>query len=101
MEEEVGIDFAVVAVSASRPSKIALKRMPSWAPLLELDSEADVNLLNAFLNDLSASIRLDSQYMDRAAEWGNCVQVLPPREFVTSDFEGTFSLLSNAELDPR
>jgi hypothetical protein len=96
--EESGIDFAVVAISDSQPSRIALKRMPSWAPLFEFDPEADVHLLNVFLNELSANIRLDSRYMDRASEWENCIRVLPPREFSTSDFENTFSLLSDAEL---
>ena len=98
VKEEAGIEFAVVAVSDSQPSRIALKLIPSWAPVLELDSEADVDLLNAFLNELSANIQCDSQYMDRALEWENCIRVLPPREFSTSDFEGTFSLLADAEL---
>ena len=98
VKEEAGIDLAVVAISDSRPSGIALRQIPSWAPVLALDSDADVDLLNAFLNELSANIRRDAQYMDRALEWENYIRVLPPKEFSTSDFEDTFSLLSDAEL---
>lgn len=47
---------------------------------------------------LTANIRLDPQYMDRALRWENCIRVFPPREIVTSDFEDTFVLLSSAEL---
>jgi hypothetical protein len=98
MMEDVGIDFAVVALSDSQPSRMALKQIPSLAKILEHDAEADIDLINAFLAELIINIRLDSQYMDRALQWENCIRVLLPKEFLTSDFEGTFSLLSNAEL---
>ena len=95
---EMGIDIAVVAVSDSQPGRVALKRIPSLTKVLELDSDADVDLLNAFLDELSENVRLDSRYMDRALQSENCIRVLPSKEFVTSDFEGTVSLLSDAEL---
>ena len=98
MLEDVGIDFAVVAISDSQPSWMALKQIPTLDRVLELDAEADVDLINALLAELITNIQLDSQYMERALQWENCIRVLPPKEFLTSDFEGTFTLLSNAEL---
>ena len=96
--EDVGIDFAVVAISGSQPSRMTLKQIPTLDRVLELDAEADVDLLKAFLAELITNIQLDSQYIDRALQWENCIRVLPPKEFLTCDFEGTFTLLSNAEL---
>jgi hypothetical protein len=98
MMEDVGIDFAVVAISDSQPSKIALKQIPTLARVLEFDADADLDLINAFLAELITNIQLNSQYMERALQWENCIRVLPPKESLTSDFEGTFTLLSNAEL---
>lgn len=98
VREETGIDFAALAVSDSQPSRIALKRTPSFAPVLEFDADADVDLLDTFLSELLANIQIDSRYLDRAVHWENSIRVLPPREFETSDFEGTFSLLADAEL---
>src|SRR6266496_3737195 len=95
---EMGIDIAVVAVSDSQPGRVALKRIPSLTKVLELDSDADVDLLNAFLDELSENVRLASRDMERALQSENCIRVLPSKEFVTSDFEGTVSLLSDAEL---
>lgn len=94
----VGIDLAIVAISKSQPSRIALKQIPSLAHVLEYDAKANIDLISAFLTELVANIQLDSQYLDRALQWENCIRVLPPKDFLTSDFEGTFALLSSAEL---
>jgi hypothetical protein len=96
--EDAGIDFAIVAASDSEPGRVALKQIPLLAPIVEFDSHADVTLLNAFLAELITNIQLDCQYLDRAIQWENCIRVLPPHEFVTSDLEGTLSLLAGAEL---
>lgn len=95
---ETGIDIAALAVSDSQPGRIALRRTPSFAPVLEFDADADVDLLGSFLSELPANVQIDSRYLDRAVHWENSIRVLPPREFVTSDFEGTFSLLADAEF---
>ncbi|MGC2210539.1 MAG: hypothetical protein WA532_10555 [Candidatus Korobacteraceae bacterium] len=97
--QEVRVDFAVAAVSDSDPSQVDLKQLP-WARVLEIDAEADIDLLNAFIDELPANIRLDPQYINRTIQWENCirVRVLSPKELVKKDIKDLFLLLPNAEL---
>lgn len=97
--QEVRVDFAVAAVSDSHPSQVVLKQLP-WARVLEVDAEADIDLLDGFINELPANVRLDTRYIDRALKWENYIRlrVLSPKELDNSDIKDLFLLLSNAEL---
>jgi len=80
------------------PSIIVIAKHPSWSSILAYDPSADVELLEEFLRDLPSEIQTTPLFLDNAVKWQNAIRVLPPRLFVTDDFESTFPLVAEAEI---
>jgi hypothetical protein len=98
IEERHGVTVAVVAISPDLPGFIALKQNPSWDQVLRMDPEADLALIDQCVEELAEGISCDPDFPRRAGEWENIIRIEPAREFRTSDFEGTFSLIADTEF---
>ena len=98
IHRDKGVVLCVVAISRDAPTFFAEKRLTNWTPVQEMDPDADCALLTKMLDDLCGRIALNPAFAREASGWENSLRVAPGGDFRTSDFEGTFSRIAQAEL---
>lgn len=69
--------IAVLLVKVGVPGRVLSRRLSDWQRVLRFDPQADIPLLAGIVEEVEASCMRDPEFLEKAKDWANAVQIWP------------------------